>query len=162
MFSIGFLAAFFRKSWDLRSKVMCIFIVCNHISTGSMKTQTRRLDSFSVSFHIVLPGVSATISIHLVTPTAVLKLGSASSPGAWHQITRPLTATSVLKTEFFIPISTDERATISSFRVLANHLASFFFLTLSCDSFELLYGPLCPLLYPPGWCYGVQIAWPTF
>ena len=29
----------------------------------------------------LFPGVSATVSIHLVTPTAVLKLGSASSPG---------------------------------------------------------------------------------
>ena len=36
-------------------------------------------------------------------------------------------ATSVLKTAFFIPISADEKGA-SGFRVLANHLASFFFL----------------------------------
>ena len=65
-------------------------------------------------------------------------------PEFWQQITRPLTVTSVLKTEFFIPISFDERDTTSGFTVLANHLASFFFLTLSGNSFGLLYGPLCP------------------
>ena len=68
------------------------------------------------------------VSTHLVTPTAVLKLGSASSPGVQHQITRPLTATSVLKTKFFIPISADEKVCYFRFRILANHLASFFFL----------------------------------
>ena len=49
------------------------------------------------------PGVLATASTHLVTPTAVLK------------------------TAFFIPISADEKGA-SGFRILANHLASFFFL----------------------------------
>ena len=48
------------------------------------------------------------------------------------------------------------------FRVLANHLASFFFLTLSGDSFGLLSWPLYLLLCPTGWGYGVQIAWRTF
>ena len=69
-----------------------------------------------------------------------------------NQITRPLTVTSVRKTEFFIPISSDKKVTTSGFRVLAYHLASFFFLhpPLSCYSFGLLYWPLCPLLYPPG------------
>ena len=52
---------------------------------------------------------------------------------------RPFTATSILKTEFFIPTSSDEKDTTSGFRVLANNLASFFFLTLSGDSFGLLY-----------------------
>ena len=47
----------------------------------------------------------------------------------------PSSATSVLKTEFFIPISADEKGATSGFRVLTNHLASFFFLTLSGDSF---------------------------
>ena len=61
---------------------------------------------------------------------------------------RLFTATSVLKTEFFIPISSDEKDTTSGFTVLANHLASFFFLTLSGDSFGLLSWPLHPLLYP--------------
>ena len=63
-------------------------------------------------------------------------------PEFWHEIIRPLTATSVLKTEFFIHISSGEKGATSVFRVLANHLASFFFLTLSCNSFGLLYWPL--------------------
>ena len=46
------------------------------------------------------------------------------------RFTCPFTATSILKTEFFIPISSDEKGATSGFRVLANHLASFFFLTL--------------------------------
>ena len=48
----------------------------------------------------------------------------------------------VLKTEFFTPISTDEKGATTGFRVLANHLASFFFFTLSDDSFGLHYEPL--------------------
>ena len=50
----------------------------------------------------------------------------------------PSTATSALKTEFFTPISADEKGAISGFRVLANHSTSFFFFTLSGDSFGLL------------------------
>ena len=75
---------------------------------------------------------------------------------------RPFMATSILKTEFFIPISSDEKGATSGFRLLANHLVSFFFLTLSGDSFGLLSWPLYPLLYPTGWVYGVQTAWPRF
>ena len=80
----------------------------------------------------------------------------------WHEIACPFTATSVLKTEFFIPISSDEKDTTSGFRVLASHLASFFFLTLSGNSFRLLSWPLHPFLCQPAWVYGVQIAWPRF
>ena len=58
-------------------------------------------------------------------------------PESWHEIIRPLTTTSVLKTEFFFPISADEKGA-SGFRVLANHVPSFFSLTLSGDSFGLL------------------------
>ena len=74
---------------------------------------------------------------------------------------RPLTVTSVLKTEFFIPISADGKGATSGFRVLANHLASFFFLTLSCDSFGLLSWPLHPLLYPIR-SQSVNISWLSF
>ena len=58
-------------------------------------------------FFLLFPGVSATVSIHLVTPTVVLKLGSVSSPGVWHQITCPLTAISVLKLNslFLFPLT---------------------------------------------------------
>ena len=41
---------------------------------------------------------------------------------------RPLMATSVLKTDFLIPISADKKGCYFCFRVLANHSASFFFL----------------------------------
>ena len=65
------------------------------------------------------PGVLVTVSTHLVTPTAVLKLNSL----------------------FLFPL--DERDATSGFRVLVNHLASFFFfhLPLSCYSFGLLNWP---------------------
>ena len=83
----------------------------------------------------------------------------------------PFTVNCALKTEFFILISSDERATTSSFRVLA-----IFFLTLSGDSFGLLSWPLCPLLYPtrsqsvniswlsfwPGFVTSAERNWPTF
>ena len=77
------------------------------------------------------PGVLATVFTHLVTPTAVLKL------------------------IFFIPISADGKRCYFRFRVLANHLASFFFFPLSGDSLGLL-------SLSPGRGYGVQIAWPAF
>ena len=63
---------------------------------------------------------------------------------------RPLMATSVLKTKFFIPISADEESYFR-FRVLANHLASFFFLHpvrrfLRATILTSVY----PFLYPSG------------
>ena len=82
-------------------------------------------------------------------------------PEFWHEITHLVTATHVLKTPFFFPISADEKGA-SGFRVLANHLASFFFLTLSGYSFGLLSWSLCPFSTQPTWGYGVQIAWPWF
>ena len=84
----------------------------------------------------LFPGVSVTVSIHLVTPTAV------SSPGVVVTVSTPLvTPTAVLKTEFFIPMT---KKTTSIFRVLANHSASFSFLTLSGDSLGLLYDLYTP------------------
>ncbi len=53
------------------------------------------------------------------------KILSASSPRVWHET--PFTATSVPKLTFFIPISADEKGCNFRFRILANHLASFFF-----------------------------------
>ena len=64
----------------------------------------------------LFPGVSATVSIHLVTPTAVLKPGSAYSPGVVATVSTPLvTPTAVLTTAFFIPVSTDEKRVLPAF-----------------------------------------------
>ena len=55
----------------------------------------------------LFPRVSVTVSIHLVTPTAVLKLGSASLPGVVATISTPLvTPTAVLKlhSSFLFPL----------------------------------------------------------
>ena len=71
--------------------------------------------------------------------------------------TRPFTVTSVLKTEF--PLTKKDNT--SDFRVLANHLTSFFFLTLSGDSFGLLSWPLCPILYPTR-SQSVSSSWLSF
>ena len=63
------------------------------------------ISSFCPRFYFASsPGDLATVSINLVTPTAVLKL------------------------IFFIPISADEKGCYFRFGILANHLASFFFL----------------------------------
>ena len=63
-------------------------------------------------------------------------LQNCSSPGAWHKT--PFTATSVPKLIFFTPISADGRSSHFHLRVLANHLASIFFLPLPGDSLGLL------------------------
>ena len=65
--------------------------------------------------------------------------GSGSSPRAWHEI-RPICSRRHLSSKliFFTPISADGRRCHFRFRVLANHLASIFFLPLSGDSFGLL------------------------
>ena len=48
----------------------------------------------------------------------------ASRPGVFGiRSARPFTPTSVLKTEFFIPISSDEKGTTSDAKASANHLA---------------------------------------
>ena len=81
-------------------------------------------------------------------------------PELWHQITRPLTATSVLKlnSSSLFPL-TKRVARILKPEVaiiwpLLPHLVRRFIRTTIQTS--------VPLLYPPGWGYGVQIAWPTF
>ena len=66
-----------------------------------------------------------------------------SLPGAWRQIHPHLfTTTSVPKLIFLFPISTDGRRGLFPLGILANHLASIFFLPLSGDSLGLLYIPV--------------------
>ena len=83
---------------------------------------------FCPKFFPLFPGVLATVSIHLVTPTAVPELPF-FSPTRYLGVSFgikaacPLTATSVLKTKFFIPISSDEKGTTSGAKASANHLA---------------------------------------
>ena len=80
---------------------------------------------------------------------ANLKPGSASSPGVWHQIPRPLTVTSVLKTKFFIPISADEK---SYFRFEGSGQSfGLFLLPSPCQAIHSdYYMSLYPLLCPSG------------
>ena len=68
-------------------------------------------------------------------------------PESWHWI-RPICSQQSLseKLIFLFPIFADGRRCHPLFRVLANHLASTFFLPLSGDSLGLLY----PILYPSG------------
>ena len=44
---------------------------------------------------------------------------------------RPFTVTSLLKTQFFIPIFTDEKGTTSGAKTSANHFAPFFLISIS-------------------------------
>ena len=100
-------------------------------------------DNFNTSCHVNCSPKTQFLSFHrLGTREFVWYLVNTSS----HGDLRPK------KLKFFIPISSDEKTTTSGFRVLAYHLASFFFLHFPqpCYSFGLLYWPLYPLLYPPG------------
>ena len=65
-----------------------------------------------------------------------ISLQNSSSPGAWHET--PFTVTSVPKLIFLFPISAYEKVGYFCFRILANHLASIFFLPLSGNSLGLL------------------------
>ena len=106
-------------------------------------------------FPLSLPGVWREIRPHLFTTPPVPKLFFTRSL-AWD----PLTTTTVPKLIFLFPISTDGRrglfplteeggyfrwrkkGAISAFGILANHLASIFFLPLPGDSLGLLYVPV--------------------
>ena len=81
---------------------------------------------FCSRFFLLFPGVSATVSTHFVTLTAVPELNSFHGRGTLEffgiRSARPLTMTSVLKTKFFIPISSDETGTTSDAKASANHL----------------------------------------
>ena len=79
-----------------------------------------------------LPGVLALDSPHLFTTTSVPKL------------------------IFLFPTSADGRTSHFHLRVLANHLAFFFFLPLSGDSLGLLYVPVLPSL--PIWSPSTNIC----
>ena len=62
----------------------------------------------------------------------------------------PLTTTSSSKTNFLIPyFRWQKKGAISAFGILANHLASIFFLSLSGDSLRLLYVPCTPFFTHP-------------
>ena len=82
---------------------------------------------FCPRFFLLFLGVSATVSIHLVRPTAVLELNSFHWRGTRKffgiRSAHPLTATSILKTEILYHISSDEKGTTSGTKASANHLA---------------------------------------
>ena len=59
------------------------------------------VDFLSENSAPLFPGVLVTVSIHLVTPAAVLKLTSCPEFGI--RSTRPFTATSIRKTEILFP-----------------------------------------------------------
>ena len=79
---------------------------------------------FCPRFFPLFPGVSVTVSTHLIAPTAVPKLDSFHERGTREffaiRSEHPLTATSVLKTRFFIA---DEKVTTSGAKASANNLA---------------------------------------
>ena len=69
--------------------------------------------------------------------------GFGASPRVWHENPPHLfTTTSVPQLIFLFPISADGRSSHFRLRVLANHLASIFFLPLSGDSLGLLHVPV--------------------
>ena len=97
-----------------------VYLAFRRVSSGSIFFLLRLAGFFTAwlegtlsSCPILFPlflGVSVTVSIYLVTRIAVLKLGSASSPGVVATVSTPLvTPTAVLTTAFFIPISADEK-----------------------------------------------------
>ena len=77
---------------------------------------------------------------------------------AWDS--HPLTTTSSSKLIISFPISADGRSSHFRLRVLANHLASVFFLPLSGDSLGLLYVPVPYTL--PIWSQSTNICWFAF
>ena len=86
-------------------------------------------DSFRFSL-----GISAAVSIYLITSTTVLKIPVLLlRPEFDTRFALLFTATSVFKTDFLIPISADEKGCYFRFRILANHLASFFCQAIRSD-----------------------------
>ena len=97
-------------------------------------------------------GGSFNISYHFNYCSA--NPGFDASPGVWHEIHSPQPLSQKLIILFLI--SADGRSSHFRLRVLANHLASIFFLPLSGDSLGLLYGPCTPLFTHP--VTGVQTS----
>ena len=97
---------------------------------------------------LLFPEFLATASTHLVTQTAVPELNSFHRKGTREffgiRSSRPLTVTSILKTKFFIPISSDEKGTTSGAEASANHLAP----SSSSPSPVVLFNDLHSLLRP--------------
>ena len=135
----------------------------------------RRLLSSCPRFFSLFPGISATVSVHLITPTAVLKPGSASSSGVWHQIPVLSQWSLSWKLNSFFPISADEKGATSVFRDLANHSASFSFLrpvrrfirTTICLYTPFFIHPVTEcniswLSFWPGCVTSAARNWPTF
>ena len=81
------------------------------------------------------PVISAAVSIYLIISTTVPQIPVLMLHAEFGM-------TSVPKLIFFFPISTDGKKVPLPFWVLANHLASTFFLPLSGDSLGLLYVPV--------------------
>ena len=99
------------------------------------------------------PGVLATVSTHLVTPTGVLKFLSfrGRNPGVWLQFSTCLHADCCLRNKISLSNFLWPKAISLARRALANHLASFLLLLLlhltrSCYSFGLLQWPISPSL----------------
>ena len=126
--------------------------------------------TFCPKFFPLSSGVSALVSVHLATPTAVLKLnpfhGRACPKFYGIRSARPLTATSVIKTEFFFPLSSDEKGTTSGAKAPANHLAPYASSSSSssssssCHAIHLDYYNDLYIHFSvqQTWGYGVQIA----
>ena len=134
-FSTGFFWDFFSFTGERCSVEFGGKVLVNFLSENSFRTSPE----FRRQFQYILS--RQLLSKNLIPFTGEL----ARSFGI--RSTRPITATSVRKTKFVIPISSDEKGTTSGFRVLPNHL-DFLHLPLSCYSFGLLYWPLYPLLCP--------------
>ena len=71
-------------------------------------------------------------------------------------------AISALKTDFLIPISADEKGCYFRFRILANHLASFFCQAISSDYLRSQNANICWLSFWPGFVTSAARNWPTF
>ena len=78
------------------------------------------------TFRLPHPVISAVVSISYHFNYCLANPGSSASPGVWHEIPRPLTATSSSKLIFFTPISADGKRGYFHFGILANHLAFIF------------------------------------
>ena len=80
------------------------------------------------------PGISAAVSLYLITSATVLKVPvQLLRPESGTRFAHLFTGTSVFKTDFLIPISADEKGCYFCFRILFNHLASFFCQAIRSD-----------------------------
>ena len=126
-------------------------------------------------FFPLFPGISAAVSMHLITPTAILKTGSAYSPGVWHEIWPSVHGVLCPENSILYPYFRWLKGCYFRFRILANHLASFFFLhpvrrfirTTICPYTPFFIHPVAEcniswLLFWPGFVTSAARNWPTF